>query len=120
MKLYISGPMTGYEDLNRPAFRDAQITLESLGHDVFNPGNSPPNRTRRKYLEYDLGWICRQAEGMVMLFNWVRSSGAGAELATAKALGIPVWYQCATVRDEFMSYDPFDAKGGPLYLGRAV
>ena len=54
-----------------------------------------------------------------MLFDWVRSSGAVAELATAKALGIPVWYQVATELHRFMSYDRFSEAGRALYLGKA-
>ena len=119
MKIYIAGPMTGYKDLNRPAFREVQETLEAMGHGVFNPVNNPLG-TRRLCLEADLVWICRKADGMVMLFDWVRSRGAGAELAIAKALEIPVWYQSATERHKFMSYDRFSETGGALYLGRAA
>ena len=119
MRIYISGPMTGYEDLNRTAFRDAQITLEVMGYEAFNPCNHQ-QKTRRLALETDLAWICRKADMMVMLLDWARSSGAGAELATAKALGIPVWYQCATEDDRFMSYDRLHSMCGPLYLGDAA
>ena len=72
-----------------------------MGHEVFNPGDHPLG-TRRQCMEADIAWICRKAEGMVMLFNWVRSSGASAELATAKALGIPVWYQEAMNPQRFI------------------
>ena len=118
MKLYIAGPMTGIVNFNRPAFRNAQITLEDMGHDVFNPGNHS-QEVRHLDLAVDLHWICLNAEGVVMLLDWGRSSGANAELATAKALDIPVWYQCATNPSEFISYDRFDAKGRTLYLRKA-
>ena len=62
MKIYIAGPMTGYKDLNRPAFREVQETLEAMGHEVFNPTNTYQG-TRRLSMEADLGWICRKAEG---------------------------------------------------------
>ena len=75
MKLYIAGPMTGYVNFNRPAFKDAQLTLVAMGHEAFNPGDHPMG-TRRMCMEADIAWICRKAEGMVMLFDWVRSSGA--------------------------------------------
>ena len=119
MKIYIAGPMTGIPNFNREAFKDAQIALEAMGHEVFNPG-AHPQGTRRLCLANDLGWICCHADGMVMLFNWVRSPGANAELATAKALEIPVWYQVATEQNKFMSYDRFSSKGGALYLGKAA
>ena len=117
MKLYIAGPMTGIEDLNRPAFRNAQITLEDMGHDVFNPINHS-QEVRHLDLAVDLHWICLNAEGMVMLWNWEMSSGASAELATAKALVIPVWFQCASHHQAFVSSDCLHATGGLEYLGR--
>ena len=123
MKIYISGPMAGIPNFNRAAFKKAQITLEALGHEVFNPGDQPP-ATRRQILEFDITWICRHAEGMVMLFDWVRSSGAAAERATAKALGIPVWYQAATNPDQFISkfmlYDPCRPPRKTKYLTKAT
>ena len=119
MRIYISGPMTGIPNFNRPAFKDAQLILEAMGHEVFNPGELPYG-TRRECLEVDIAWICRKAEGMVMLFDWVRSSGSAAELATAKALEIPVWYQCALKKQQFMSYDRPARKNGAMYLGPAA
>lgn len=118
-KIYISGPMTGIPNFNRAAFKDAQITLEAMGHEVFNPGDHP-SVTRRQCMEVDLAWICREAEGMVMLFDWMESSGAKAELATAKALGIPIWCQCANAHEKFMSYEPFISRGGAMYLQPAA
>ena len=120
MRIYISGPMTGYEDLNWLAFKDAQITLENMGHEVFNPGNHRQGTTRRQALETDLAWICRKAGGMVMLWDWGQSRGAVAEYATANALEIPVWYQVALGSKKFICYDRFNAKGEALCLGRAA
>ena len=120
MRIYISGPMTGIPNFNRAAFKDAQITLEAMGHEVFNPGHNPKFRTRRQYLEAELGWICRKAEGMVLLFGWVRSSGAFAELATAKAIGIPVWYEYATESGKFVGYVQRSPKGETLFLEPAA
>ena len=39
MRLYLSGPMTGCPDLNRPAFDAAEKRLTALGHFVINPVN---------------------------------------------------------------------------------
>ena len=119
MKIYISGPMTGIEDLNRAAFKKTQDILEAMGHEAFNPGDHSLE-TRRLCLETDLVWICRKAEGIVMLWDWPKSSGANAELATALAIGIPVWYQVATERGKFMSYDRTTRKNGAMYLGAAA
>ena len=114
MKIYIAGPMRGYEDLNRPAFLKAQETLEAMGHEVFNPGNNP-RETLRLCMEIDLAWICRHADGMVMLLDWGMSSGVAAELATAKALDIPIWYQVARDRSRFINYGRFRSTGEKMY-----
>jgi hypothetical protein len=45
----------------------------------------------RRALALDLGWICAEAEAVVVLPGWRRSRGARAEVATALALDIPVW-----------------------------
>ena len=37
MRIYISGPMSGYPDLNRPAFDAAEKRLTAQGHFVINP-----------------------------------------------------------------------------------
>ncbi len=37
MRLYLSGPMTGCPDLNRPAFDAAEKRLTAQGHFVINP-----------------------------------------------------------------------------------
>jgi hypothetical protein len=44
----------------------------------------------RDALAVDLEWICRHADMIVMLPGWEKSSGATAEHAAAKALGITV------------------------------
>lgn len=42
MRIYISGPMTGLPDLNRPAFDAAEKRLTEQGHFVINPHNLTP------------------------------------------------------------------------------
>ena len=42
MRVYISGRMTGYPDLNRPAFDAAEKRLTARGHFVINPHDLTP------------------------------------------------------------------------------
>ena len=42
MRIYLSGPMTGQEDLNRKAFADVADELRKEGHFVINPHNFTP------------------------------------------------------------------------------
>jgi nucleoside 2-deoxyribosyltransferase len=100
MKLYLAGPMRGYKDFNFPAFDAAAAKLRAVGLTVFNPADhdrdtmAETNRTAeeltiRECMKADTGWICDHAEGIALLPGWEASTGAQAELALAKALGIP-------------------------------
>jgi hypothetical protein len=110
MKLYIAGPMRGYDDFNFPAFRKAAAELRAMGHEVFSPaekdeelhhaeifkGDAAIQETKaaaggfdlRKALLMDLTYICSAADGIVLLIGWEKSKGACAESATANALSL--------------------------------
>ncbi len=93
MKLYLAGPMSGYKDLNFPAFHEAAAKLRAKGHMVFNPAETDFGRpekevTHREALAVDLVWICHHAEGMALLPGWRLSKGAQAEFGVALAIGM--------------------------------
>jgi len=111
MKLYLAGPMRGYPEFNHPAFHAAAAELRASGHAVFNPAEhaeslginttgmtGDPSHEElagyslRELIAADLAWICANAEAIALLPGWQDSLGAAAEVATAKALGIPVGY----------------------------
>lgn len=102
MKLYLAGPMRGFPDFNFPAFAAAAERLRAEGHEVFNPAEKGMEKDatvnqdnldfRRLVFGLDTEWICREADGIVMLPRWVESRGAFAEWALANALGLPVRY----------------------------
>ena len=109
MKIYLAGPMRGYENFNFPAFDFAAAKLRQDGHEVFSPAerdrliHGPKlenNKTGdeveaektvgfslRDALATDTDWIARNADAIALLPGWEKSSGAQAELALAKALG---------------------------------
>ena len=109
MKIYLAGPMRGYENFNFPAFDFAAAKLRQDGHEVFSPAerdrliHGPKlenNKTGdeveaektvgfslRDALAVDTDWIARNADAIALLPGWEKSSGAQAELALAKALG---------------------------------
>lgn len=109
MKLYLAGPMRGIAKMNFPAFDAGAEILVALGHDVFSPAQRDRDHgldvsgltgdehhddygfDLRAALADDLDFICRQADGVIVLPGWVTSLGAKAEVAAAGALGIPVW-----------------------------
>lgn len=95
MKVYVAGPMTGYEDWNRPAFHAAAARLRSFGYEVVNPAEldwgmtdeelaATPHhvflhRDLKALLECDLIYPLPGAE-------W--SKGATLEMQVAKGTGI--------------------------------
>ena len=95
MTYYISGPMTGKPDLNRPAFRRAQGRLIGQGHRAISPPtlSSSGSDTYRRQLKRDLVAICVTADALYMLKGWEHSPGARAEHAVAAALDLPIDYE---------------------------
>jgi hypothetical protein len=88
MKIYLSGGMRGYPDLNYPAFHEAAAKLRAEGHYVFNPAEvSPPDAGIRECMAIDMAWICNHADTIALLPGWENSTGAKAELALSVAIG---------------------------------
>jgi hypothetical protein len=117
--VYLAGPMTGYDKFNFPAFDFWCEWLENAGHEVFSPADNDRillNKTvlwtpgdgdhdgewkkwtidgapdLRKMLGDDLQWIAQNATAIAMMPGWEKSSGANAEWALAKALGLKIFY----------------------------
>ena len=113
MKVYLAGPMSGIPEFNFPAFHAAAAKLRAEGHEVFNPAEKDIERvgrdfskdyptgdavqlawdgvlTKRECLATDTNWICKHAEAIALLPGWLNSTGACAEVALAKALGLQV------------------------------
>ena len=97
MLLYISGPITGIEDDNRPAFAAAEIRLTDAGYRVINPHKIGPPAGYQDGLEWsdylrgDLAAILNQGvEGIATLPKHHYSRGARLECHVALELDIPV------------------------------
>lgn len=113
--IYIAGPMRGIKHFNFPAFDAAQQRLELLGFEVINPANldreagcdplnlnvpedfdwrtippamMPPGNSLRDVFLRDTHAICTQVDVIYRLKGWERSSGANAEVALGRALGL--------------------------------
>ena len=89
MKVYISGPMTGYEGFNYPAFNRAETWLTDMGYDVLNPARHPQQATWVDYLRLDLADVLR-ADAVAVLPGWEASRGAALEVHVAHSLGMTV------------------------------
>jgi hypothetical protein len=94
-RVYLSGPMKGYEQSNYPLFNRVAGELRALGHEVYNPAEFPhdgPQDTfplRKAFASY-AKFICEEADTIVLLPGWEKSLGVSAELALAKNCGLVV------------------------------
>lgn len=99
-RAYISGPMTGYEDFNFPAFNALAATMREQGWTVENPTEHGIVEGAKwgDYLRYDLARMAT-CEVIVLLPGWSQSRGALLERQVAEALGMVVTYaEVAEVR----------------------
>lgn len=89
--VYISGPMSGYENLNFPAFYEAEDKLLAMGYDVISPARiEQPVKTWESCMRHDIAEMMN-ADAVVTLPGWRQSKGAQIEVALAKQLGMEVY-----------------------------
>lgn len=91
----MTGPMTGYPDDNRPAFRKAAALLRKQGFKVTSPDelderDPAVGTTWADYLRRDIPWVLR-AEMGVALPGWRESKGAQLEVLILTTLECPVF-----------------------------
>jgi len=109
--IYISGPMTGIEEHNYPAFNALAGQLRAAGFEVINPADNfggDDSRPRADYMRLDVAHVLAATEVMVM-DGWERSRGARMEVAIARELGLPVV-------DEFWSPVPAIPDDTPIQM----
>jgi hypothetical protein len=90
--VYLSGPMTGLPDFNRPAFHAAAAALRAQGYVVINPAEVDlgPAATWVDYMRIHLAEIARRVTQVFVLPGWEGSRGAQLEVHVARSLGLPV------------------------------
>jgi hypothetical protein len=97
MKIYLSGPMRGYTDLNYPMFNKVTKYLRDKGYEVYNPAEFKHDEPiekfpiRRAFAEF-CKYICEEADSIVLLPGWEKSLGVSAELALAKNCKLQIYY----------------------------
>ncbi len=90
MRIYISGPMTGTQDLNRPLFQRIEDLLRAIGHDPVNPHKlEHPDQEYTKCLRRDIKALM-DCDTLVFLPGSHNSRGANLEMRIAGSVGIPI------------------------------
>ena len=95
-RVYISGPMTGHEDMNREAFEEAEKELhfDWAVDEIVNPAKFPFRDTAeyRNIINFCLSALS-QCDSIYMLKGWEKSTGACIEYGYARARGMDIRYE---------------------------
>lgn len=89
-RVYISGPITGIPEYNKPAFIEAENKLRSMGYDPVNPFDINivnKDKSWDDYMREDIIALCG-CDLIMMLPGWETSRGAKTERALAESLNI--------------------------------
>ncbi|HSW45685.1 MAG TPA: DUF4406 domain-containing protein [Phycisphaerae bacterium] len=91
-RIYISGPMTGIDRHNFPAFHAAARRMRAVGWRVVNPAENFGGRTdlpREVYMRVDVALLAL-CDAIALLPGWQDSRGARAEYLLAREMGLEV------------------------------
>lgn len=115
IKVYISGKMTGIQDLNVRKFREAESRLREKGFIPVNPHNIHPVNTYHytwaDYMRADIKALC-DCQVIAVLDDWQDSPGAILEVKIALSLGMKMI--CAHTLKVLDSPDPKEMDRVPL------
>ena len=110
LRIYLSAPMRGVEDENRPLFAEWAERLRVCGFTVHSPPETEDHVTRclargkpraytatiREWMAEDMRLICMKTDAVLVLDRraihgpTIRSRGVYAEVSVAAAVGVPV------------------------------
>lgn len=100
MKIYISGPITGWNiDGVRTRFKAAEATLEMQGYDAVNPleNGLPEDAPYDEHMKRDLEMLA-ECDAIYMLTGWERSNGCRIEFNAAVKAGKKITYEKDNVK----------------------
>ena len=83
--VYLSGPISGLEDVFRARFADAENYYLERGSVVLNPAILPDGLRYEQYMDIDMAMV-RACDVLVSLPGWEESKGAKAERFYARCL----------------------------------
>ncbi len=88
--IYLSGPMSGIEARNKPAFYMMEHIVKQFGVQVLSPAHHPPDMPYEWYMRRDITFVC-QANIMIMLKGWRSSPGAMVEWTVGRVIGVKIY-----------------------------
>lgn len=90
-RIYVSGPMTGYDELNYPAFEMAARQLRALGYTVVSPHELNPQEglSYQDCLRADILGLML-CDAIALLPGHEKSKGATLERTIGEALGMKI------------------------------
>ena len=91
VRIYISGPMTGYPEFNYPTFREAEERLQDK-FEVVSPAHIVKQKHYKDYLREALRLLI-MCDAIYMLKKWEQSTGASLEYKVALALEMKVYFE---------------------------
>lgn len=93
-KIYISGPMTGIKEYNRPAFNAVEKSLRDKGYEVFNPAKIKglDDWTWEDYMRECIKAL-PNCTHIYLLKGWKQSRGASLELYIANEINMTVIHE---------------------------
>lgn len=97
--IYLSGPMTGLPEFNKPEFNRIAAILGAAGHPILNPAEldaaDQAQLTWAQYLTRDLSAMLTHCDSVAVMDGWQHSKGAVLECLVAAALGWPIVHHTA-------------------------
>lgn len=90
-RIYLAGPMTGYDNFNFPTFNAEADRLRALGFDVKNPADHGmiDGYGWADYMRLDIAQLVT-CDAIALLHGWEKSKGATIEHRLAVDLGLAV------------------------------
>lgn len=90
-RLYVAGPMSGYQESNYPAFNEASRLLGEVGFETVNPATAVVGNEAHyvDFIREDLRMML-DCHGVAVLDSWWESTGARNEVNVAGILKMPV------------------------------
>lgn len=103
-RIYVAGPMTGYPELNFPAFHAAAAQLRAAGWNVENPADhgEVPGAEWADYMHVDVAMLA-SCSAIYLLPGWSKSRGGSVEAMLAHWLGMEFHFAEGAERLEYLA-----------------